>query len=382
MRRTASGSARVAPSCLRSSRREVHRWQTVVRDGRRRPGRRSSSSCCQQTSAAGAHRADHRRRQDRTTLRPGMRLPADVRDLANRLHGAQPRRAGKGPFQVQAGGPGSGLAGGRQRSPGAVHESRPAQLPLPRASPRNNSGVWNEHGDALEFSIAPAYYQTNWFRASCVAAFLALLWAAYQLRVRQLQHQFNMRLEARVDERTRIARELHDTLLQSFQGLMFSFPGGAQPASGAHRRGHPHARQGHRRGAERSPRAAIRCKICGPTGAGEQSGGSVRAVGKELARSSGGGRTAGIPGHCGRPAAPLSPLLRDEVYRIAREVLRNAFRTRAPAAYRGGNHVRRAGWSACGFGMMERASTEGPRAEARRQGPGDCRACASAPNAI
>src|SRR6266481_8760600 len=39
----------------------------------------------------------------------------------------------------------------------------------------NNSGVWNEAGEFLDFSIAPAYYQTNWFRLSCVAAFLALL---------------------------------------------------------------------------------------------------------------------------------------------------------------------------------------------------------------
>jgi len=53
----------------------------------------------------------------------------------------------------------------------------------------NNSGVWNEAGTFLDFSIAPTYYQTNWFRALCVAAFLALLWAAYQVRVRQLRRQ-------------------------------------------------------------------------------------------------------------------------------------------------------------------------------------------------
>jgi len=53
----------------------------------------------------------------------------------------------------------------------------------------NNNGVWNETGDSVEFSIAPAYYQTKWFRTLCVAAFLALLWAAYQLRVRQLEEQ-------------------------------------------------------------------------------------------------------------------------------------------------------------------------------------------------
>ncbi len=53
----------------------------------------------------------------------------------------------------------------------------------------NNSGVWNEIGAALDFSIAPAFYQTNWFRALCAAVALALVWAFYQLRIRQLQSQ-------------------------------------------------------------------------------------------------------------------------------------------------------------------------------------------------
>ena len=87
----------------------------------------------------------------------------------------------------------------------------------------NNSGVWNEQGAALDFSIAPAYWQTTWFRAACVAAFLFLLWALYQLRLRQIRQAFNARLEERVGERTRIARDLHDTLLQSFQGLLLRF---------------------------------------------------------------------------------------------------------------------------------------------------------------
>ena len=87
----------------------------------------------------------------------------------------------------------------------------------------NNDGVWNETGAFLDFSIEPAYYQTTWFRLCCAAAVLLFLWAAYQLRVRQLQRQFAIGLEARVSERTRIARELHDTLLQSLHGLMFQF---------------------------------------------------------------------------------------------------------------------------------------------------------------
>lgn len=53
----------------------------------------------------------------------------------------------------------------------------------------NNDGVWNETGESLEFSIAPAYYQTTWFRSLCVIAFLGLLWIAYLVRVRRLRNE-------------------------------------------------------------------------------------------------------------------------------------------------------------------------------------------------
>ena len=53
----------------------------------------------------------------------------------------------------------------------------------------NNSGVWNEVGDSLDFDIPPAWYQAMWFRAICIAAFMTLLWAVYQLRVHQLREQ-------------------------------------------------------------------------------------------------------------------------------------------------------------------------------------------------
>ena len=53
----------------------------------------------------------------------------------------------------------------------------------------NNSGVWNEAGDALDFDIPPAWYQAMWFRALCLLAFCTLLWAIYQMRVHQLQEQ-------------------------------------------------------------------------------------------------------------------------------------------------------------------------------------------------
>jgi len=87
----------------------------------------------------------------------------------------------------------------------------------------DTNGLWSANTATTEFTVLPAFYQTDWFRALCAAAFLAVLWAAYQFRVRQLHREFSMAAEARLNERTRIARELHDTLLQSVQGLMFSF---------------------------------------------------------------------------------------------------------------------------------------------------------------
>src|SRR5208282_6912867 len=87
----------------------------------------------------------------------------------------------------------------------------------------NSDGVWNDSAAKLDFYVTPAYYQTNWFRVLSACIFLALLWAAYQWRVRQLHHQFDLTLEARVGERTRIARDLHDTLLQSAHGVLLRF---------------------------------------------------------------------------------------------------------------------------------------------------------------
>src|SRR5262249_11860088 len=83
----------------------------------------------------------------------------------------------------------------------------------------SSDGVWNDSGAVLDLAITPAYFQTTWFRAAAVVATLAMLWALYQIRLRQVAREFAARLQERVDERTRIARELHDTLLQSLHGL-------------------------------------------------------------------------------------------------------------------------------------------------------------------
>src|SRR5713101_5320696 len=80
----------------------------------------------------------------------------------------------------------------------------------------NNDGVWNENGAALDFTLLPAFYQTNWFLLLCVAAAGSFAWATYQWRIRQVAARLDLKFEERLAERTRIAQELHDTLLQGF----------------------------------------------------------------------------------------------------------------------------------------------------------------------
>ena len=189
----------------------------------------------------------------------------------------------------------------------------------------NNSGVWNEKGDTLDFVIPPAWYQTNWFRALCVVGFLALLWGMYQLRVLQLRREFNAALEARVGERTRVARELHDTLLQSFHGLLLRFQTVFQllperPMEAKEKLG----------GAIEQAAEAItegRDAVQGlrdSTVQGNDLALAISTLGEELTTDSTNHRPAFRVAVEGK-SRDLHPILRDEVYKIAAEALRNAF---------------------------------------------------------
>jgi len=191
----------------------------------------------------------------------------------------------------------------------------------------NNDGVWNEAGAILDFSVLPAWYQTIWFRSLCVAVFGLFLRGLYQLRLRQLERQFNMRLEERVSERTRIARELHDSLLQGFQGLMFRLqavrdllPGRASEAMQALDialgRGDKAIAEG------RDTVSELRQSVM----MGSDIGQALTALSEELAAQSDNGSVPCVRVLVEGKHRELDPVLRDEVYRIAREALRNAFR--------------------------------------------------------
>jgi signal transduction histidine kinase/ligand-binding sensor domain-containing protein len=195
----------------------------------------------------------------------------------------------------------------------------------------NNSAVWNEAGAFLDFSVAPAYYQTTWFRLSCAAAFLALLAGLYQLRLRQVAQRFNVRMEERVNERTRIARDLHDTLLQSFQGVLMKFSAVKylirdRPAEAAETLETVIAQA---RQAITEGRDAVQ-GLRSSTVVTNDLARAITRLGEELAAELSADRTGQNPPdfqvHVEGPSRDLAPLVRDEVHRIASEALRNAFR--------------------------------------------------------
>jgi signal transduction histidine kinase/ligand-binding sensor domain-containing protein len=101
----------------------------------------------------------------------------------------------------------------------------------------NNDGIWNEKGAVLNLIIAPSWYQTNTFMALCIAAGLFVVWTLYQLRVQQIARVLSARFDERLAERTRLARELHDTFLQTIQGSkMVADDALEQPNDGAYMR--------------------------------------------------------------------------------------------------------------------------------------------------
>jgi signal transduction histidine kinase/ligand-binding sensor domain-containing protein len=190
----------------------------------------------------------------------------------------------------------------------------------------NSDGVWDEAGTSIEFMIAPAYYQTVWFRAIAVAAGVTLLWGLYRIRVRQLAHEFDTRLQERVNERTRIARELHDTLLQSLHGLMFRFQAARNMLPGRTREAMQTLDDAILRTEQAIAESRDAIQDLRSASADQQDlGRALATFGNELTAS----ETPDAPIFRvtieGEPRL-LPSILHDELCRIARELIRNAFR--------------------------------------------------------
>jgi signal transduction histidine kinase/ligand-binding sensor domain-containing protein len=190
----------------------------------------------------------------------------------------------------------------------------------------DSEGAWNKAEAVTGFIIQPALYQTHWFYALCVCAALGLLWELYSLRLRQmsarLSAQVQGRLEAQFAERERIARELHDTLLQGFQGLTLHFQAvmeripEKEPARQEMKKALTYADavllEGRQRVRELRPEGNEIHELSR----------QIAAYGEELAKD----RTIALNVAVVGSPQVLHPVVSDEIYRIAREALANAFR--------------------------------------------------------
>lgn len=184
-------------------------------------------------------------------------------------------------------------------------------------------GPWGEPGREIAISILPPWWQTGWFRTLVGLIALSAVIGGYKLRMRQIAQQFSIRLDERMNERTRIARELHDSLLQSFQGLIYRLQ--AVHALLSDRESEAAALlesaldSGDQAIAEgRTALTDLRSNVAAAGDLAE----SLTSLGKELAADA-------PPSFSFRvmlegKERPLAPLVRDDVYRIAREALRNA----------------------------------------------------------
>jgi signal transduction histidine kinase/ligand-binding sensor domain-containing protein len=186
----------------------------------------------------------------------------------------------------------------------------------------NGDGRWTAPATTSPFQISPSFYQTWWFTLLCVLAALLLVWLALIMRVRVVVRAHRLRAEERADERVRIARDLHDTLLQGVQGLLLSFHVAAQRVP---------AEDGSRNLLEKVLATADQIIIKGRNRVNSlrsehlTDGELVASLERLCSDLNSGGqvqynvRRSGI-------AATLAPPVVEEIFYIAREAVTNAFR--------------------------------------------------------
>jgi signal transduction histidine kinase/ligand-binding sensor domain-containing protein len=187
----------------------------------------------------------------------------------------------------------------------------------------NNDGVWNDTGASLTFTVAPMFFQTLWFDALMALTGIGLILLLYRRRVRQITARADLQYAGRLEERTRIARELHDTMLQSLQGSLAQM----QAARNLFSRRPDHALQNlddaitMAAGAIAEGRNAVG-DLRSSTEIRNDLAKELQALGSELAAGGAATFQLVVEG----PPRDLHPIIQDEIYRIAGEALRNAFK--------------------------------------------------------
>lgn len=152
----------------------------------------------------------------------GFRLPTRTRDLRIDYSGLSFTCPPKVRFRYQLEGRDHDWqeAGTRRQ---AFYTDLPPGSYRFRVIASNNDGIWNGTGAQLAFTIPPTFTQSVWFKAICLLVIAGLIYLAYRFRVRQVTVELRARMHERLAERERIARDLHDTFFQGIQGLLLRF---------------------------------------------------------------------------------------------------------------------------------------------------------------
>lgn len=192
----------------------------------------------------------------------------------------------------------------------------------------NNDGVWNEEGATLELTIPPTFFQTPAFALLCILGVMLILGSGYLMHMRQLAARMHVRLEERHMERERIARELHDTLLQGSQGLILHMQALLVQLKDDERRklqmeeaiDQAEALMVEGRDSVHGLRTMAQSR--------SDLAASLMAVGKELMGEGSPSLRVTVSGS----RRPLRLLVQDELYRIGREAILNARRHGEPSS--------------------------------------------------
>jgi signal transduction histidine kinase len=191
-----------------------------------------------------------------------------------------------------------------------------------RVMASHGDGLWNGTAAIVAFDVRPMIWQTRAFQGAAVGLFAAGAWGIYRLRVRQVARQLTGRFEERLAERTRIAQELHDTLLQGFlsASMQLHVAVDGVPVDSPIKPALNRVLDLMSRVIEEG-RNAVR-GLRSTSSAPHDLEAALSGLHQELAPT-------GVAGYRviteGKPR-PLNPITRDEVYRIGREAVVNAFR--------------------------------------------------------
>lgn len=186
----------------------------------------------------------------------------------------------------------------------------------------NGDGVWNGQPAAITLHVAPIFWQTRWFQAGVVLLIAAAGWAAYRFRLRQIARRLNGRFEERLAERTRLAQELHDTLLQGVlsASMHLHLAIDRVPLESPARGPLEHVTSLMTRVADEGRHAVrgLRTRV-------DDADDLERAF-AQVPRDFGASTAAACRVAVQGSPRPMHPLIRDEIYRIGREALVNALR--------------------------------------------------------